>query len=352
MHVNSRNSVDFHDVAVVGAGPAGCEASLAAAAAGASTICLTINLDAVALHPANPVLADGTGDPRMQLLEELDGAGAALPGLLKEPGASIESGARTVIDRRVLGLAYKERLESANGLSPRQSLVTSISPDKGIWNIATGLGETFRAAAVVVAAGTYLNGVVTAGGVSTPGGRHGDITANALARCIKCLGVAMERTIATTYPRLDARRAVNAGDGMLPLDEAVLGELYGTDVDVDGNRAAALKQLRRTAGYAEGWITRPGYTVHHHILTADQVDSNLQALRQNGLFFAGKAAGSCNYTEAAALGFVSGKNAAALATGAADKKLTSKHIIVTKLCHAISRQQSRPVTIRIPPPGC
>ncbi len=352
MHVNSCNSVDFHDVAVVGAGPAGCEASLAAAAAGASTICLTINLDAIALHPANPVLADGAGDPRMRLLEELHGAGAALPGLLKEPGASIESGARTVIDRRVLGLAYKERLESANGLSPRQSLVTSISPDKGSWNVATSLGETFRAAAIVVAAGTYLNAVVTAGGVSTPGGRHGDIPANALASCIKSLGIAMEHTTATSYPRLDSRSAANAGARLLPPDEAVLGELYGSDVDVAGNGAAALKQLRRTDGYSEGWITRLGYTVHHHILAAEQVDPNLQALRQSGLFFAGKAAGSCNYTEAAALGFVAGKNAAALAAGEADIKLTTNHIFITKLCRAVSRQQSRPVTIRIAPPGC
>ena len=352
MHVISCKSVDFHDVAVVGAGPAGCEASLAAAAAGASTICLTINLDAVALHPANPVLADGTGDPRMQLLKELHGAGAALPGLLQEPGVSIESGARTVIDRRVLGLAYKERLESANGLFPRQSLVTSISAGKGIWNVTTSLGENFRAAAVVVAAGTYLNGVVTAGGVSTPGGRHGDIPANALARCIKSLGIAMERTTATSYPRLDARRADNAAEGLRPPDEAVLGELYGTDIDVDGNGASALKQLRRTAGCSDGWITRLGYTVEHHILTVDQVDPNLQALRQNGLFFAGKVAGSCNYTEAASLGFVAGINAAALAAGEGRNKLTTNHILITKLCCAVSKQQSRPVTIRIPPPGC
>ena len=139
-------TIPHFDVAVIGAGPAGCEAAIAAARAGADTLCLTINLDMIGYPPATPVLVDDDEDRRHLLLAELGELGGQLPGLL-HPG--ILSGGdgvkgRVAIDRRKLGLAWKEMLENENGLVTRQALVTNLEALDGAWMISTRLGETLH----------------------------------------------------------------------------------------------------------------------------------------------------------------------------------------------------------------
>ena len=346
-------SLPEYDVIVIGAGPAGCEASLAAGRAGAHVLCLTINLDNIGLHPAGPLLAGGEKDPRYRLLRELRELNGVLPVLLDKEGIANTAEAaagRVVIDRRRLSLAYKETVETAARIELRQALVTGLQPVSGAWHVETRLGECFTAGCLVIATGTQLEGKVHEGGTVAPGGRHGEIPSNSLAACLQSLGLALERANATCFPRLDSR-AAPLGPSLLP-DGSQLGELYALDLEFPGDRAAQLASIRTLPELDSAWMTRPLFTVRHWILSHGQVSTHLQCLRHPGLFVAGRAAGACNYSEAAALGLIAGSNAAIQSAGKAPNCLTTNKKVVTKLCEIVASQEIRPVTIRREPPGC
>lgn len=433
---------------VIGAGPAGAEAAMASARAGASTLCLCINLDNIGFPPATPLLVAGDQDVRGPMLQELAALGGALPRLLGQDGvlappAAIGGGSgRVIVDRRHLGLAYKEALENTMNLYLRQALVVKIErcgtcgsgeepepsqlqvdsenksgPPPGPvvteeksgpppvftdnkaaltgrpvntnkaapagWQVITRLGECFRARALVVAAGTFLGGQVNDAGVITPGGRTGEIPANALGRELEDLGLTLTRIYAEAAPRIDGPHqdadAAGAGDAVaknmpgtiaqdgndtsasvasgLPAYELIadgrqLGELMVGGFWPQGNRMAQLRAMEKI-GYQEPvWMTRSSWSLTHLALTAKQVGQNLEALRQPGIFFGGRVAGSCNYTEAAVTGLVAGAGAASRAIGQPCPELIMKSKYVVKICAAVARQESRPVTIRITGPGC
>ena len=172
------------DVAVIGAGPAGCEAALAAAREGAHTLCLTINLDMIGYPPATPVLVDGRDDRRQALLSELADLGGQLPALLRRGGIAGTDGVegRMLVDRRKLGLRWKELLENEAGVVLRQALVTDLERPGASWGLTTKLGESFTAAAVVIAAGTLLKGRVVEAGRKRTGGSWAERPAKTVAK--------------------------------------------------------------------------------------------------------------------------------------------------------------------------
>lgn len=325
------------DVAVIGAGPAGAEAALAAAEAGAHTLCLAINLDTAGFTAGGPCLAAGESDPRRSLLEEMDTLGAALPRLLATGDNAIDSSSRLLADRRNLGLAYKEKLENTPGLEPRQALVVSIEATAAGWSMAGKLGESFQARTVVVATGTFLQGVVSDGGPPVGGGRRGEIPANAVAESLQNMGIMLVEAEADAAPRVDGRR-LKAGDGLLS-DDARLGELY--DVSAAAGDGA--------------WRTRPATRVRHLMLAAGQVGQALESTAFPGLFFAGRAAGGSGYLEAAALGVAAGIHAAAVAKNETGKTAAQAPVdlinymkCVTTLCQDIASADARPVSARQP----
>lgn len=352
-----------YDVIVIGGGPAGVEAALAAGRQGAHTLCLAINLDNVGFPPATPILIENADDARAGLFEDLEIIGGVLPALVRRQEVATESvppgfRGRLLVDRRHLGLAYKEAAESAEGVMLRQALATAVESvavaGKTAWQVNCSLGERFEAPCVIVATGTFLGGSVNDAGDRIPGGRRGEIPANSLALCLQNLDLQLVEVKATSNPRVDSRSIPSVSEleeiSLLP-DGSQLHELLVYDLKPAGSRLEQLSEIRKAAG-AGAWMTRASYTVRHLVLEGGQVNDDLESLLRPGLFFAGRAAGSCNYTEAAVLGVVAGNRAAERATGATPLNLTSNTKNVEKLCDAIAGRGQRPVTVRRPDTGC
>lgn len=354
---NKELDVPRYDVVVVGAGPGGAEAALAAAGAGARTLCLTINLDGVGHHPANPTLAEAA-DPRRQLLAELGHLGGWLPRLLEREGTgAFDEAGRLVADRRELGLAYKHQLESIENLHLRQALVTEIRREGPGLNFETALGERFEAGAAVIAAGTFLGAEVTAGGTTIPGGRRGEIPSNSLAKSLQYSGLSFERISATASPRLAAIDAGGRAPGSdwltgLPADGSQLCERYGIGLEQRGSSDEQLAALRSDIGVANLWMNRPSYTVNHLVLSSRQVDEDLRARSWQHVFIAGRLAGCCNYIESATTGMIAGVNAASDVVAGAEPVALEGRETAVELCTLVAQSRSRPVTIRVAGPGC
>ncbi len=371
--ISSCNSDHDFDIVVIGAGPSGCEASIAAARRGASVLCLTINLDMVGYPPATPVLVDDCNDRRHNLLSELAMLGGQLPKLLKSEDivSTDKVIGRVLIDRRRLGLAWKEQMENEDGVALRQGLVVKLEASEDGWKVETNFGENFRATAVIVAAGTFLHGRVIDSGREIPGGRWAEIPSDSLVKSLQKVDIELLEVSGRTSPRISSRslqddlkgrpqsptgdprnsedmRFALSGDPRIRVDGSQPGEVLGFGLETTGNRASQLEELRKLDGFSSAWITRGSYAVLHLVLTAGQVGENLEAIGKHGLFFSGRAAGSCNYSEAAVLGFIAGVNAASYVLEISDSlPLTTNLEFVTLLIERIAHKGKRPVTIRI-----
>ncbi len=328
-----------YDVIVVGAGPAGSEAAVAAAGRGASVLCLTINLDTVGFHPADPTLLRGGDDRRRLLVAELQAAGAVLPRLLSRKEIATEAGRHLVADRRRLGLAFKEILENTSGLEPRQALATAIERHGDGWHVECKYGERFAAGSVVVATGTFLDGQVTMGGLTADGGRRGEIPSRALADCLQRLGISFTRLVACASPRISARGEPSS-HLRLARDGDQLRELYASEIKLEGDSDRQLAELRSLARSGEAWLNRPSYCVSHLALAPGMVGNRLESRDLPGLFFAGRSAGVASYPEAAASGFAAGL----AAVGAPPDRLTNDKKYVGLLCRRIA-EGDRPVSV-------
>lgn len=203
-----------HDVIVVGAGHAGCEAALAAARLGADTVLITLNLDHIAQMSCNPAVG---GIAKGQVVREIDALGGA-QGLVTESatiqfrllnrtkGPAVWS-PRAQCDKAVYQRAMKLLLEETENLTLLQAEAVGFLLESGrLAGIRTHFGEEVRARAVVLTTGTFLNGLLHYGMIHYPGGRAGDFPANALSQAIAGeLKLRLGRLKTGTPPRLLAR---------------------------------------------------------------------------------------------------------------------------------------------------
>ena len=202
-----------YEVIVVGGGHAGCEAALACARMGAGTLLLTLNLDTVALMPCNPAVG---GVAKGHLVREIDALGGEMAKnidrtgiqfrlLNTRKGAAVQA-PRAQADKQQYRLGMRRALEEAENLCLKQEMVQEILVEKGrVKGVLTREGACYRAGAVIVCTGTFLNGLIHIGLVSYPAGRAGEFPAQKLADCYKKLGFALGRLKTGTPPRLDAR---------------------------------------------------------------------------------------------------------------------------------------------------
>ena len=201
------------DIAVIGAGHAGIEASLAAARLGLRTLCFTVNLDAVGNMPCNPAIG-GTG--KGHLVRELDALGGEMARaadqaciqyrlLNRGKGPAVWS-LRAQADRRRYQEVMKHTLENQDNLWVKQAEVTDILTENGqVTGVRTVYGAEYQVRAVVVASGTFLGGRTIIGEVTRDSGPDGLAAALPLTDSLKGLGVTLRRFKTGTPPRIHAR---------------------------------------------------------------------------------------------------------------------------------------------------
>ena len=213
----SANSVwenkDYYDVAVVGAGHAGCEAALATARLGFKTVMFTVSVDSIAMMPCNPNIG---GSSKGHLVRELDALGGEMGKVIdktfiqskmlnQSKGPAVHS-LRAQADKANYSRTMRTVLQNQENLDIRQMEVTDILTEDGkITGVQTYSGAIYRCRAVVLCTGTYLKARCIYGEVSTQTGPNGLQPANYLTDSLKSLGIKMYRFKTGTPARIDKR---------------------------------------------------------------------------------------------------------------------------------------------------
>jgi tRNA uridine 5-carboxymethylaminomethyl modification enzyme len=205
--------MDSYDIAVIGAGHAGCEAALTAARMGCRTLVTVINVDTIGAMSCNPAIG---GLAKGHLVREIDALGGEMAKnidatsiqfrrLNTSKGPAVRS-SRAQADRLLYRLRMKSVMEAQDNLEIKQTEVESLVVKEGrICGLKTILDEEIAVKAVIVATGTFLNGLTHIGLKNFPAGRMGDPPATGLSSWFKEIGFTMGRMKTGTVPRIDAR---------------------------------------------------------------------------------------------------------------------------------------------------
>lgn len=201
------------DVIVIGAGHAGCEAASAAARLGAETGLITLNLDLVGQMSCNPAIG---GIAKGHLVREIDALGGIMGRVIdrtgiqfrllnRSRGPAVQS-PRAQADRMRYRAEMRRTLEATPNLHLRQGKVVDFVVSRGrLAGVMLEDGRRFGAEAVVVATGTFLNGLIHTGRRTYSGGRAGEPASIELSETLKRLGFPVGRLKTGTPPRLDGR---------------------------------------------------------------------------------------------------------------------------------------------------
>ena len=201
------------DVIVIGAGHAGCEAASASARLGAQTALVTLNLDLIGQMSCNPAIG---GIAKGHIVREIDALGGIMGRVIDRTGIQFRllnrsrgpavQAPRAQADRALYRTEMRQVLEETPNLHLRQGLVIELIVEDGeIRGVEMQDTRRLRADAVVVATGTFLNGLVHTGRRTYTAGRAGEPASIELAECLKRLGFPVGRLKTGTPPRLDGR---------------------------------------------------------------------------------------------------------------------------------------------------
>ena len=206
------NAGDY-DIAVIGAGHAGCEAALAAARLGMKTLIFSISLEAIANMPCNPHIG---GSSKGHLVREIDALGGEMAKnidktmiqikmLNTSKGPAVYS-LRAQADRKKYQAEMKHTWEKQENLEVKQGEIVDIIVENGkVKAVKTDVGAIYNVKAVIVATGTYLKGKIFIGEYSKESGPDGVAAANKLSEALKKLGINLVRFKTGTPARINRR---------------------------------------------------------------------------------------------------------------------------------------------------
>jgi tRNA uridine 5-carboxymethylaminomethyl modification enzyme len=244
-----------YDIIVVGAGHAGCEAAAAAANMGSKVLLLTMNMQTIAQMSCNPAMG---GIAKGQIVREIDALGG-YSGIVSDKSAiqfrmlNRSKGPamwspRTQNDRMLFATTWREMLEQTPNVDFWQDMCKNliISQDgKRVEGVVTGMGLEFRAKAVVLTNGTFLNGLIHIGEKQIGGGRNGESASYGITEQLVSLGFESGRMKTGTPPRIDGRSLdyskMEEQEGDVATDK--FSYLDNTSPFVSQNGSATKKQI-------------------------------------------------------------------------------------------------------------
>ena len=204
---------EAYDVAVIGAGHAGCEAALACARLGLETIMFTVSVESIALMPCNPNIG---GSSKGHIVREIDALGGEMGKNIDKTfiqskmlnvskGPAVHS-LRAQADKAMYSRTMRMTLENTDHLTIKQAEVTDIHVTDGrVTGVRIHTGIEYLCKAVVICSGTYLKARCLCGEAITYTGPNGLMAANHLTDCLKSLGIEMFRFKTGTPARMDKR---------------------------------------------------------------------------------------------------------------------------------------------------
>ncbi len=204
---------EFVDVAVIGAGHAGCEAALASARLGCKTVLFTVSVDSIAMMPCNPNIG---GSSKGHLVREIDALGGEMGKnidktfiqskmLNSSKGPAVHS-LRAQADKQDYTRQMRSTLENTDNLFIRQAEVSDIDVEDGkIVSVKTVSGATYHCKCAVICTGTYLRARCLFGDVINPTGPNGLQAATHLTQSLLDNGIELRRFKTGTPARIDKR---------------------------------------------------------------------------------------------------------------------------------------------------
>lgn len=200
------------DIVVVGGGHAGCEAALAAARLGASTVLLTLDPDRIAQMSCNPAIG---GLAKGQLVREIDALGGEMARVTDRTGIQFRMlnmgkgpavwSPRAQSDREFYRSEMTGVVRGQNGLRVEKGSAVEITTSAGrVTGLATSSGGRIKARAVILTPGTFLNGLIHVGFDTSEGGRHGEEASRGLTGSLRRMGLRCGRLKTGTSPRMVA----------------------------------------------------------------------------------------------------------------------------------------------------